>query len=238
MTGVRPYLQVGCIDSLGRIKPWMRKRLDYVDKWMNYSFSSIPSSYTLTITSAGWSTICVPLEFDVPDGLTFYSVIGRDENGQLVKQKEDHPKANKPYLVKGYPGDYVLIGMTEEPMETAPDYLVNHCLHGCIAESFAPVGSYVLQNHNGNTAFYQVNENGKIKIGPHRAYLVFDDGDASANPSVGLGEDGFVTSVSMEHDAPQIIGIYKMNGMRVEKMTKGVNLVKYDNGRTVKIVVK
>ena len=236
--GVRPYVQVGCKDSLSRIKPWMQKRLQYVDIWMNYSFTPVLVSYTLSITSSGWSTVCVPFAFDVPEGLVLYDVIGRDKKGQLLKRQVEHPEANKPYLVRGATGDYLLVGTTEEPEEMSDDYLVNHCLHGCMAETFAPQGSYVLQNHNGVTAFYPVRENGLIKMGAHRAYLVLDDDDSEANPFIGLGDDDFADDIAILPTSTPIIGIYKTNGVRADKMTKGVNIVKYANGHTVKVVVR
>ena len=236
--GVKPYKQVGCIDSLSRIKPWVQKRLQYVDSWMNYSFTSIPTSYTLTITSTGWTTLCVPFDFDVPEGITLFTVIGRDEKGHLLKQKVEHPEANKPYLVKGAQGDYLLVGMTGEPQETDIAYLVNHCLHGCLTEKYVPKGCYLLQNHNGNTAFYQVKENGKVKMGAHRAYLSFDDDVSEVNPCIGLGEDDDASSISLQQVPSQITGIYTIDGMKVDKMKKGVNVVKYANGHAIKIVVK
>ncbi len=234
--GVKPYKQRGYKDSLERIYPWMKDRLVSLDKRMNYTFTSIPVSYTLSITSVGWSTLCVPFKFDIPDGLEIYSVLGRDKKGQLVKEQVGEVEAYRPYLVKGAPGDYVLIGESEEPNEDAEDYLINGCMHGTLAGKFVPQGNYVLQNHNGSTAFYRVEKNGTVKIGPNRAYLELPEGENAAE-SVSFEDEGSMTAVAMSETHAEIEAIYNAYGVRISRIEKGVNIVKYSNGRTVKVVV-
>ena len=236
MKGVKPYKQRGYKDSLERIYPWMKDRLVTLDKRMNYTFTSIPVSYTLSITSVGWSTLCLPFKFDIPEGLELYSVMGRDQKGQLVKELVSEVEAYRPYLVKGAPGDYVLIGESEAPDEDADDYLVNGCMQGSLAGKFVPQGCHVLQNHNGNTAFYRVEKNGEVKIGPNRAYLILPDGE-NAVQSISFDDESNKTAVAMSETHAEIEAIYNANGVRISHIGKGVNIVKYSNGRTVKVVV-
>ena len=233
--GVRPYKQVGCKDSLERIFPWTQQRLVSVDSWMNYSFTSLPVSYTLTISSVGWSTLCIPFKFSIPEGIELYTVTGCKADGTLIKERVTDPQAYTPYLVKGYPGDYVFIGQSEEAHEGADDYLVNGSMHGCLVERYVPQGGYVLQNHNGKAAFYRVTENGKVKMGGNRAYFVFD-GAPSTNPI--LFDEGNPTYVSVTEQSAGIVGIYGLDGTEKQHLEKGINIIKYSNGKTVKMVVK
>ncbi len=234
--GVKPYKQVGYKDSLQRIYPWMKDRFVSLDKWMKYTFTSIPISYTLTITSVGWSTLCLPFRFDIPDGIELYTVKGKNSQGQLIKERVSDVEAYKPYLVKGAPGDYVLIGESEQPDEASAGYLVNYSLTGCLADKYVPKGCYVLQNHNGKTAFYPVENDGKVKIGPHRAYLCLED-DSQPGNMIGFDDEETHINIAMSEGRTEVVAIYNARGMRIEKPEKGVNIVKYANGRTVKVIV-
>lgn len=234
--GVKPLKQVGCKDSLARIKAWTIGRIKSVDTWMNYSFTSAPTSYTLTITSAEWTTLCVPFGFAIPDDIEVFTVKGQHSDGQLITERVHETQAYKPYLVKGASGDYVLTGITEQPDETADDYLVNGCLTGCLKEKYAPKDSYVLQNHNGNTGFYRVVENGKVKLGANRAFLTLDTDAASG--FIILDDNQDITSVSITEMPSYISGIYDVNGTLHQTISTGVNIIKYDNGKTIKVVVR
>lgn len=235
VTGVRPYKQVGCKDSLERIFPWMQQRLVSVDAWMNYSFTSLPISHTLTISSVGWSTLCVPFKFPIPEGLELYTVTGYDENGMLEMRRVMEPQAYKPYLVKGHPGDYQLIGQTEKADEGAADYLTNGIMRGCLSPRYVPQDCYVLQSHNGKASFYRVQANGTIKMGSNRAYIEFD-GESRSN--LDIFDDTTPTYVSVAEQEAEIVGIYTKDGMRQPDLSPGVNIIKYSNGKTVKIVVR
>ena len=234
--GVKPLKQFGCKDSLARIQAWTKGRITSVDSWMKYTFTSLPTSYALTITSAGWTTLCVPFSFAVPDDIEVYTVRGQRDNGQLIVDRVTEAQAYKPYLVKGETGDYLLIGVTEEPDENADDYLVNGCLTGCLKERYAPKDSYVLQNHNGKTGFYHVADNGKLKVGANRAYLTLATDAASG--SIILDESHDVTSVSITETPSAITGIFDVNGTQRQKISKGINIIKYNNGKTVKVVIR
>ena len=236
-TGVYPYEQVGLLDSIGRIEPWVREHLLYLDQWMHYSFESLPLSYNMQISSAGWSTICVPFQFDVPKGVTLYTVKGHNEKGELITEEVKSPEANKPYLVKGPLGLYLLSGYTEETNEMADDYLVNGAMKGCFAERYVPKGAYVLQNQDGKIGFYRVERDGQVKMGRYRAYLHFDSADAAPS-MIGVDTMDNTTSISLTETAPGIVGVYDINGSSIDKMRKGVNVVKYSDGTTKKIIIK
>lgn len=236
VTGVRPYKQVGCKDSLQRIANWTKQRMVSVDSWMNYSFTSQLVSHTLTITSVGWSTVCLPFKFSIPEGIEIYSVKGCGADGQLIKERVMDTEAYKPYLVKGAPGDYVLTGYSEKANENAAGYLVNGCMQGCLVGTYVPQGCYVLQNHNGKFGFYKVAKNGSVKIGNNKAYLSL--GNNSSTNIILFDEETPTTYASVSEQNPEITGIYNIDGMEMQSLSKGINVIKYSNGKTVKLVVK
>ena len=235
VTGVKPYKQVGCKDSLQRIGNWTKQRLVSVDSWMNYKFTPQLVSHTLSISSVGWSTMCIPFKFSIPDGIELYTVKGCRNDGSLIKERVMEPEANKPYLVKGNPGDYLLTGYSEKANESADDYLVNGSMQGCMVGRYVPQGCYVLQNHNGKVGFYKVAKNGSVKIGNNKAYLYLDN--APSTNFILFGEETSIYATVSEQ-SPEITAIYNMDGMEMQNVSKGVNIIKYSDGKTVKVVIK
>ena len=233
--GVYPYKQVGTKDSLERIYSWVKIHVETLDAYMKYKFESTIRSYTLEVSNAGWATVCVPFQFSVPEGMKLYAVTGRDEDGRLEVTEVASPEANKPYLVEALPGSYFLTGYTEEADEYADDYLRNGLLQGCYAEKYIPQGNYVLQNHNGTTGFYKVSKDGLMKISPNRAYLRVDSEDLEADEFTLDGGDVTIAR-QMNAEDSQIVGIFDMGGQRQDKLRKGLNLVRYSDGTTIKMM--
>ncbi|MBR6981047.1 MAG: CotH kinase family protein [Prevotella sp.] len=231
-TGVRPYKQTGHLDSLERIHPYLVAHVAAMDRLTGYTFTSIPTSYVLEVSSAGWSTLCIPFRFALPEGMTLYAVDGRRGNGSLILRRVDEPEAYKPYLVEAAPGRYLLTGYTEEPVED--DNLGIHCegsLCGVLAARFVPQGGYVLQVHNGKTGFYRVKEDGQVKMGANRAWLETDDSQANY-----LTLDTFTDGIATTEEAPAITDIHDMRGVRIDGIQKGLNIIRYSNGKTLKVM--
>ncbi len=229
--GVRPYKQVGRKDSLERIYPWLKEHIAGIDRLTGYTFTSIPMSYSLVVTSAGWSTLCIPFSFVIPEGMTFYTVVGTNENGGLKLREVTTPEAYKPYLVKAAPGIYMFTGYSEERPDSESDLLEEGCLRGTIPGRYVPAGNYVLQSHNGQLGFYRVAEDGKVKIGANRAWLTLSENSANS-----ILVDDNAMGVYATESAPQMVDVHDMSGMRTNGMQKGVNIIRYSNGKTLKVI--
>ncbi len=237
VTGVRPYKQLGAKDSLSRIGNYMRVHLGAIDKWMHYTFQSMPMSYSLYVSTAGWTTICLPFSFEIPEGLEMYSVVGVHDDGKLLLNQTDETEANKPYLVRGVPGNYVLSGFSEEADEWDGDYLRNNLLRGVHSGRYAPEGSYVLQNKNGKVAFYKVAEDNTLHVGDHKAWLVYDSETNASPAQLDLDEESTGMMEFTENGTGQM-NIFSIDGRPISQPQKGLNIIRYPNGKTVKLVVK
>ena len=208
-----------------------------LDSWMHYKFESQPMSYSLNISTAEWTTLCLPFSFDVPDNIKLYSVTGMREDGTLSLVQTATPEANKPYLVRGEAGTYILSGYTEEANEQSEDYLRNNLLQGCHIGKYAPKDTYVLQNQNGKVAFYRVEENGKVHVGEHKAWLVPDKEALTRQFSFNLDEKA-TGLVEITDNQTGRMNIYSADGRLVTHPVKGLNIIKYTNGKTKKMIVK
>ena len=229
--GVRPYKQIGKLDSLGRFYPYLKVHIAAIDKLTKYSFTSTLMSHTLTVSSVGWSTVCLPFQFAVPEEMSVYAVNGKLDQNTLHLVKVTTPEANKPYLVKAPPGNYLLTGYSEEQEDDDNGLLENGCLRGTLAPRYVPAGNYVLQNHNGDTGFYRVAEDGKVRMGANRAWLSIEDANANS-----FLLDDLATGITPMESVPQVVSIHDMRGIKQNGIGKGINIIRYSNGKRVKMV--
>ena len=145
-----------------------------------------------TLTDAGWGTLCLPYDAEVPSGLVAYKVDA--VNGNVVSMEEvDEIARQKAYLVSGTPGTYSFSGPTCPETELQNGLLVGNTI---ASDTYAPKGSYVLQNlpaKNG-VAFYKVQNAYEQKVSQYGAYLLTP---AAYNYSSVLidGQDGEATAV-------------------------------------------
>ena len=235
--GVNPYKTLGYKDNIGRIKSWLDYRFELEDEYLGYTIpASALSSYTLQVSNAEWATICVPFPFDVPEGLTAYTVTGvQGQNTMLEKEPVATTEANKPYLIKGVPGFYHLTGYAEDTDESDEEtYLVNRLMRGTYETKKAPIGSYVLQNQNGRIGFYPVNSE-DITVMSNRAWLVLPESKSRKSGLFFDDETTDIPSVETKNKSHSYTK-YSISGMHLQKNQKGMNIVKYENGKVTKVI--
>ena len=184
----------------------------------------LPLSYTLT--SAGWGTLCLPYSAEVPDGLTAYTVTSTDGNN-LVKEEVSTLEMNKPYLITGTPDTYHFNG----PATPESENLKNGLLVGntTAAQTFAPQGSYVLQNlpAQDGLAFYQVAADGTQKVRQYGAYLKTEAPLAKSFRFIDEESNGITAT---PNDRTTDTPAYNLSGMRVNRNAKGFVIV---NGKLI-----
>ena len=240
-TGVYPCNKFAYQDGIDKIHTWMDVRFPYLDKRFDLTNNvQEMASYSLTISAAGWATICIPIDFTVPSGLTAYSITGfQDENDKtkLTKMEVTECLAYKPYLVKGSPGVYLLTGtMGDNPDPEADDYLKNGWMVGATNDIFVPQGCYVLQSQNGQLAFYSVPSDNYITMPAYKAYLkipAYKQAEARAFYFDG-GTEG-INDVKFEICSGKAERIFTIDGRRIERLQRGVNVVKLSNGNVIKL---
>lgn len=174
-----------------------------------------PIDYTLT--DAGWGTLCLPYNAEVPEGLTAYTVTGTDGN-LLVKEEVSTLECNKPYLITGTPDKYTFTG----PETPEAENLKNGLLVGntTAAQTYAPKASYVLQNlptQNG-LAFYEVENNGNQRVRQYGAYLKA----GSSLTSFFKFTDDATGIKEIQNSEFRMQDYYNLNGMRVNSNTRGL----------------
>lgn len=180
---------------------------------------------TLTMTDAGYATLVLPFDAEVPTGITLYtcSSVGTEHEDVLDLEEVNSAKADIPYIVSGATGTYTFKGYPSSTTDTP----VYGCLIGTYEETNAPTDCYVLQKHGEKVGFYRVYNDLTVKVNPYRAYLSV----ANSLAKEFFFDASQATSISAPEatDAKNNI-IYDLSGRRVTNPTKGIYIV---NGKKV-----
>lgn len=210
-----------------------------------------------TIKANGnWNTFVVP--FDIPASMLDGWEVKELESSELNEQggitlkfvdAEDGIKAGVPYMVRNQ-------GMTEAMTEILmqdvnistelKDVETEHVtFKGVYTKTYVPIGSYFISSNK----FYRcVNESNPDYVNGYRAYIEPKESAANAR-SLGYRfgsrneiEEG-TTSIDNEqwtndNEAPTVVAIYTLGGVRISDMQEGVNILQMSDGSVVKVVIK
>lgn len=210
----------------------------YVNDAVELSFYvGTAESADMVVTAAKYGTFVAPFEVtEIPEGVTASKVVGSDANGVLVLEAVDAIPAHTPVVIQSdEPVNETLTGYARSFNEIA--VVTEGLLNGVYVATQAPVGSYVLQNQNNKVAFYIVKgEVGQPIISANRCYL--SDSSAANAPAFFFTEDDATAISGVETERfINAEGIYNVNGVRMNSLQKGLNIIKTANG-TKKIMIK
>lgn len=178
-------------------------------------------------TEAGFGTIIVPFDVtSIPEGVTVYSCSGVNGN-ELNLKEEDAIEANKPYIIEGAWSET----LTGDALGTALTNTVG-ALTGVYADQNAVADSYVMQNGTKGIGFYKVASGSEPEITANHAYLTVS---AGAREAYLLGEATAIKAI--EALTTGKAEIYNAAGARLQRLQKGVNIIK-SGDKTVKVMVK
>lgn len=172
----------------------------------------------LSITSAGWCTLILPFDAEIPQGFEVYSCTGTEvpvgTSTALVLEKAESIEAHTPYIVKGKEGD--TYDFSEYGTALQDQYAAG-LMTGTFTQQKAVANTYVLQNQEGKVGFYKVMAGSEPTIKPYRAYINADVAEANIValllPGIGTGIDGIVAE-----DA--LVNVYDLNGILVRENVK------------------
>ncbi len=234
---------------------WLNNQFAF-DNFQLYEIDEDLLPVDWTMTAAGWGTLILPFDADVPDGLTLYAgdalTLEDDGSTLTVGDAAETIAANTPYLVKGTEGTYTFSGTSEEATNgltagylTGTYETLNYEALATIEETSGTV--YLLQKHEyhesteedeGGVGFYPVtedSENTGVTLGAYHCYLTLPSGSSGVRAFISLpGDAGDETGiVAVEGDVIANDAIYDLSGRRVAKAVKGVYIM---NGK--KVLVK
>jgi len=218
----------------------------YTIKVVNYSDNTVlqnafvtyftpvnKATISYTLTSAGWGTICLPFNAEIPEGLHIYSVMD-NVGSTLTLTEESEIKMNTPYLVSGTPATYTFVG----PSTPVGDYTRGLLAGTTATDSNIPAESYILQNQDTyGLGFYKTTADRSAR--QYRAYLTKAAGESMNTFLFPDMENGGQTAIeSLTHEDATPIAIYTLGGVQVRSLQKGVNIIRMSDNSVKKVLVK
>ena len=203
----------------------------------------------LTVNSTyKFSTLMLPFDAGFPEGVQAYTVEDIDGNN-IVLTTADKFKANVPYIVyaeSGYSGAALTGYGAAFTDETITD---NHLTGTSLTDKtvYIPAGSYVLSHKKYTVAggkeedrvgFYRVTTDNSVTLPKNRAYFSIGT-SAGVKEAYFFGEGDDETGLAdLLSGEKEVEGFYDVKGMRLPRMQKGVNVIRFTDGTTRKVTVK
>lgn len=189
-----------------------------------------------------YGTIILPVNYEKPQNVKFYTCSAADANGVLNLKKIDSGSKNQPYIVE-YTGEdmptpqtpkrYQIIGYKGGAKTTNQTVGL---LTGVLEEGtvYVPSGSYILSKYNGRFAFYKVDGENVKQAQQYRCYLTIPADQPTAVSAFYLNGEGETTGINaLLNGNNGETEIYDLSGKRLNHLQKGINIV---NGQ--KVLVK
>ena len=199
--------------------------------------------YTLSVSSAGATTLVLPFDAELPSGVTAYDISYTSGADNVTATSVDKITADKPVLINAAEGTYTFTVSNSSEITWSEATVSNGALTGVYVQSgksgvynpiaYVPANSYVLQNGAEGLGFYKVEAENTIKITSFRAYLTAQAGSSPA-PRLSIVYNNNTTGInSVREQTNNDDAIYTLNGVRVSRPTKGIYI---KNGK--KYIVK
>jgi hypothetical protein len=205
-----------------------------------------------SVSPAGYGTLILPFNAELPEGMTIYSCPSVDENGVLTLVEEGSIERNKPYIVKATYGENYHFEGPEVIDDDKPSFQEG-ILVGAVADKVLLRRNidYILQVQNDVAAFYKYtgtnadepsenDSNGNRLAKQFRAFLRLPEGSSNA-PKFnlpGFDEDETEGISTLRSDGTMPAGIYSIDGKRQSEFQKGLNILLFEDGTAQKVFVK
>lgn len=197
-----------------------------------------------TIKPDTWSTFVVPFNMEIPEGWEVKTLESSIMNGESITLNFVDAatiEAGVPYMVR----------TTETVLTiTGNNVWLNTELHTTNTTHVSLIGVYAPQNIptysyfiSSNKFYRSVNTSNPDKIKSYRAFITPIGNSANAR-SIGyriIGRDGEEGATQIDEQVAEeatVGSIYTINGMRINEMQQGVNILQMSDGTTMKVVIR
>lgn len=205
----------------------------------------------VTITTADYSTLCLPWEGDVPAGVTVYYGTNFNNNGDMIHLEEMNgnvvPKNTGVVLYsdvdKNTTFRFWKSRKTPEADQPANILLGTNDRIEAADRDEANNLYYALSNKTSGVGFYEIDDTKGVAIPANRAYLVKSKSAVSSASAIlfSFDDDDYleeILNVATDENEASVEAIYNAAGARVSRLQEGVNIIRMSNGVVKKVFVK
>ena len=205
--------------------------------------TSALSDYYTTITvnrtikdNGKWNTLVLPFNMTIPEGwevkeLTDDTHVDANGNINLRFATAKSIEAGKPYMVRVNEAVSQIVAKNVDVDMKAPVQNGNGInFVGVYTAGYIPTGAFFISNNQFNHATDSQNI-----IKGMRAYLLLPEGSEAKTVTFDISDTP--TSIKTTTTAAPV-AIYDLQGNRLSRMAKGVNIIKQANGSVTKVIIK
>ena len=202
------------------------------EPWSSFgNIVALPNQYELTVSSAGYATLCLAFKAEIPQDVEVY--VAEKVEGDCLKMKkvEGVLPAMTGVIVKAEAGTYAFTQSENTPAEIGENLLVGS-LANTMVRADENTSYYILAAPDDNVGMYPVelDENGAFVCKANKAYLPIPSAVASsARIYFDFGTETGIGEVKTEN-GEQKAEIYDLSGRKVQNAQKGIFIV---NGKKV-----
>lgn len=201
-------------------------------------FTATAASYSRNISNA-WGTICLPYEVESDDDVTYYTT-GTINGDVLTLTSTDVVPAGTPAIFKAAGSSITAAGsnvnvkgaVQTESVTDDDITLIGSFAKQTILAADVPNAYYI----SGGKFWHAT---GTLSVNPFRAYFTTNSASPSNGFSITVDDDNVtaIQALTGESDTT-ITAIYTVDGKQVGDLQQGLNIVKFSNGKTKKIMIK
>ena len=213
---------------------------DNVASFENMVFKQIVVNRTINPNT--WSTFVVPFDMAIPTGWEVKTLTGSTLNGEnisLTFSNASSIEAGVPYMVRVAKATSTITGTnvwldTELKSTSTTQHIT---FTGTYTNGYVPAGAFFISNNT----FYRAADNSN-KIKAFRAYLMPTTADSKAALSLSYRTDGETTAIDNSQltngNGTTVVAIYNQQGLHLDDMQEGINILQMSDGRVVKVIIK
>ena len=179
---------------------------------------ALPNQYELSVSSAGYATLCLAYNAEIPQDVEVYVAEKVDGDCLKMKKVEGVLPAMTGVIVKANEGTYAFIQSEDTPAEIGENLLVGYVANTMITAE-DNTSYYILAAPDDNVGMYPVElVDGAFDCKANKAYLPISSAVASsARIYFDFGTETGIGEVKTE--------IYDLSGRKVENAQKGIFIV-------------
>ena len=191
-----------------------------------------------TLKAGVWNTFVVPFKMDKPEGWEVKTLTGstlNNNNITLTFETANSIEAGVPYMVRVQKEVSSIVGTNVTLKETLTNVSTEHVeFVGTYTNGYVPAGAFFISSNT----FYQAADNSNTMKG-YRAYIKINDNVPQNARSLTYRTDG-ETGITTEENSEEVtvVAIYNLQGVRLDDMQEGINILKMSNGSTIKVMIK
>lgn len=204
----------------------------------NFAATAQTATYTRHMNSGtNWGTIILPFNVSVTDDadVAFYQVESKSEDGALNVVKTNTLHIGTPALFKTNKESFTLTATNATIMSD-----INQNTEGGVTL----IGTYKRDTVDvDNTYFIKDNKfyskgDYSFIVSPFRAYLQDPSGKSNGFSIVVDDDPTGINGAATGEAGNEIESVYSVGGVKQSTLQKGINIIKYRNGKTQKVILK